>query len=219
MLHDRSKNNRNRITNVIVAVFLTIATTLSQGADNRPSVLILGDSLSAAYGIDRQRGWVSLLDKQLNPADNHYRVVNASISGETTGGGLARLPALLKKHEPDVVILELGANDGLRGFPITTLRGNLKKLITLSQQSEAKVLLAGMRIPPNYGTRYTRMFHESFDLLAREFNIPIVPFFLEGVAGNSQLTQADGLHPTAGAQPLILQNVMPYLKQILEPAG
>ncbi|MBL4827459.1 MAG: arylesterase [Spongiibacteraceae bacterium] len=212
---DRSNINHFSPVKILSTLLLIVCTTLCRGNETAPCVLILGDSLSAAYGIKHNQGWVSLLDQQLKQSADHYQIVNASISGETTGGGLNRLPALLKKHKPDIVFLELGANDGLRGFPITTIQKNLKQIITLSQQANAKVLLAGMHLPPNYGARYTRLFHENFALLAQQFNIPLIPFFLEGVAGNTQLIQADGLHPTAQAQPLILQNVMPYLKKIL----
>lgn len=179
------------------------------------TLLVLGDSLSAAYGIPQQSGWVPLLARQLDKQQPPYAVVNASISGETTGGGLARLPALLADHQPDIVIIELGANDGLRGFPIKTLRSNLSALVTLSQQANAEVLLVGIHIPPNYGSRYTRMFYDSYSLLSEQHQVALAPFLLEGIATNPELMQADGLHPVASAQSLILQNVMPYLKKML----
>ena len=210
MWYFRSKNDRRQIIHVFTVLILSVSSALSYAIDNTSSILVLGDSLSAAYGIDRNQGWVSLLDKKLNAQKHQYRIVNASISGETTVGGLNRLPQL-----PDSVIIELGANDGLRGFPISKIRDNLTQLIQLSQGIDAKVLLAGMHLPPNYGKRYTRMFHESFQLIAEQHNIELIPFLLEGVADNAALMQRDGLHPTAAAQPQILSNVFPYLEKIL----
>jgi acyl-CoA thioesterase-1 len=181
-----------------------------------PTILVLGDSLSAAYGIPRESGWVALLQQQLTNGNvAHTDVVNASISGDTTDGGLARLPALLQKHKPDIVILELGANDGLRGFQIRRLRDNLEKLIQLSQTSNAKVLLIGIKIPPNYGLRYTSDFYESYTLLATQYRIPLVPFLLAGVATDPEMMQDDRLHPRAEAQKKILNNVWPYLQGML----
>jgi acyl-CoA thioesterase-1 len=177
------------------------------------TILVLGDSLSAAYGIPRESGWVSLLEQQLT--NGNVAVINASISGETTDGGLARLPALLQKYKPTLVIIELGANDGLRGFQIDRLRENLEKLIQLSQSSNAKVLLVGIKIPPNYGLRYTSDFYESYTLLAHEYRAPLVPFLLEGVATDPALMQDDRLHPRAEAQKKILNNVLPYLQRML----
>jgi acyl-CoA thioesterase I len=179
------------------------------------NILVLGDSLSAAYGIPQQSGWVQLLADDLDKQQAPYKVINASISGETTGGGLARLPTLLATHQPAIVIIELGANDGLRGFPIKTLRGNLSELVTLSQAANAKVLLVGIHIPPNYGSRYTRLFHDSYSLLSEQHQTALAPFLLEGIATETTLMQADGLHPIADAQARILQNVMPYLKELL----
>jgi acyl-CoA thioesterase-1 len=182
--------------------------------NNTPTLLVLGDSLSAAHGIEIQQGWVSILEQQLT-GTQHYQVINASISGETSGGGLKRLPNLLANHQPDIVIIELGANDGLRGYPVPTLRENLSRMIKLSQQAGAKVLLLGIQIPPNYGSRYTSIFYQSYSLLAEQFSIPLVPFMLENIAVHPELMQSDGLHPTAQAQATIVQNVMPYLKKIL----
>ena len=183
--------------------------------DRQHTLLVLGDSLSAAYGIDTEQGWVNLLQLRLKDDKPNYRVVNASISGETTTGALARLPKLLKKYNPSIVIIELGGNDGLRGFPIPQLRQNLNKLVALSQAADAKVLLAGIRIPPNYGKRYTELFFDSYNLSATKYNVPLVPFLLEGIATQPTLMQADRVHPTSEAQPQILQNVLPYLKAIL----
>lgn len=175
------------------------------------TVLVLGDSISAAYGIERDSGWVALLQEKL-PA---FTVVNASISGETTEGGRNRLPALLTKHKPEIVIVELGGNDGLRGFQIRRIRDNLEQLVAQSQAAGARVLLAAIKIPPNYGPRYTAEFYESFTLTAKRFDIPLVPFILDGIATRPELMQDDGLHPTAEAQPQLLANVWPHLQPLL----
>ncbi|MFT3931544.1 MAG: arylesterase [Spongiibacteraceae bacterium] len=178
---------------------------------NTHTILVLGDSLSAAYGIPREQGWVSLLQQRLENGN----VVNASISGETTDGGLARIPALLQKHNPTIAIIELGANDGLRGFQIQRTRDNLAQIISLCQKANAKVLLIGMKIPPNYGLKYTSDFYETYTLTAKQFNIPLVPFLLDGVATDPGLMQDDGLHPRATAQPKLLNTVWHYLKPLL----
>lgn len=197
------------------------STAAAPDTASAPTILVLGDSLSAAYGIPRESGWVVLLEQNLaqrkltNGNVAHPQVVNASISGDTTDGGLARLPTLLQKHKPDIVILELGANDGLRGFQIRRLRDNLEKLIQLSQSINAKVLLVGIKIPPNYGLRYTSDFYESYTLLANQYKIPLVPFLLAGVATDPELMQSDRLHPRAEAQKKILNNVLPYLERML----
>lgn len=175
------------------------------------TILVLGDSLSAAYGIPRERGWVALLQQKLPQT----QVVNAGISGDTTDGGLTRLPALLKKHKPTIVIVELGANDGLRGFQIERTRDNLAQIISLCQKADAKVLLAGIKIPPNYGLRYTRDFHDTYTLAAKRFDVPLLPFLLDGVATDPGLMLDDGLHPNASAQPKILANVWKYLQPML----
>lgn len=176
------------------------------------TILVLGDSLSAAYGIPRDKGWVSLLAKQLG---DDYKVVNASISGETSAGGLSRLPPLLNQHQPNYVIVELGGNDGLRGLSTRTLQDNLRSIVEQSQAAQAKVLLLGMHVPPNYGQRYANAFHNSFISLATSMDIPIVPFFLEGIAGKPEYIQADRIHPTAEAQPFMLNNVLPSLRLLL----
>ncbi|ARN76009.1 arylesterase [Oceanicoccus sagamiensis] len=181
------------------------------------SIMVLGDSISAAFGIAREDGWVNLLDQHLinDHPDTDYKVINASISGETTGGGLSRLPKLLANHKPNIVIIELGGNDGLRGYPIKTLRGNLDQMVSLSKQANARVLVAGMQIPPNYGPRYTQQFYDSFGKIAQKYDTALLPFLLEGIALSPGLMQKDGIHPTAPAQPLILQNVLPHLKELL----
>lgn len=179
-----------------------------------PVILVLGDSLSAGYGIPVEKGWVSLLQRRLVERGFPYRVVNASISGDTTSGGLSRLPAALELHRPAIVVLELGANDGLRGQPPMAMSRNLSRMIERSQQAGARVLLAEMRIPPNYGSLYAQKFQATFGELAQHYAIPLIPFLLDGVAGNPALIQDDGLHPRAEAQPRILDNVW----AVLEPA-
>ena len=179
-----------------------------------PVILVLGDSLSAGYGIPVEKGWVNLLQRRLVERGFPYRVVNASISGDTTSGGLSRLPAALELHRPAIVVLELGANDGLRGQPPMAMSRNLSQMIERYQQAGARVLLAEMRIPPNYGPLYAQKFQATFGELAQHYAIPLIPFLLDGVAGNPALIQDDGLHPRAEAQPQILDNVW----AVLEPA-
>jgi acyl-CoA thioesterase-1 len=176
-------------------------------AQPNPIILVLGDSLSAEYGLPRGTGWVKLMEAQLQKQSSPYLVFNASISGETTSGGLARLPALLQSKKPRIVLLELGANDALRGLSIEQTQNNLRKMIQLSKQSGAKVLLFGMQIPPNYGQQYTRQFKEIYPALAMQESIQIVPFFLEGVAAKKELFQADNIHPNEAAQTILFKNV------------
>jgi len=180
------------------------------------SVLLFGDSLSAAYGIDQAKGWGSLLEQRFKQNNLPFKVVNASISGDTTLNGLSRLSASLAKHQPDVVLIELGANDGLRGLSLKQMNNNLAKMIELSQQSNAKVILAGMHIPPNYGKRYTEAFYETYVSLANQYNIVLIPFLLKSVGGQQHLMQEDGLHPNEKAQPIIVDNVWPYLLPLLK---
>ncbi|MDT3420786.1 acyl-CoA thioesterase-1 [Pseudomonas protegens] len=179
------------------------------------TVLIVGDSISAAFGLDTRQGWVALLEKRLKDQGFNDRVVNASVSGDTSAGGQARLPALLAEHKPEVVILELGGNDGLRGQPPRQLQQNLASMIDSSQAQGAKVLLLGMQLPPNYGVRYTQAFSQVYSQLASEKKVALVPFFLDGVGGHPELMQADGLHPAAAAQGKLLENVWPTLKPLL----
>ena len=181
-----------------------------------PVILVFGDSLSAAYGIPAEQGWVSLLQRRLAERGYPHQVVNASISGDTTSGGLSRLPAALETHHPALIILELGANDGLRGQPPMVMRHNLAQMIELSQQAGAQALLAEMRIPPNYGPLYTQKFQATFDELAQRYAIPLIPFMLDGVAGNPALIQDDGLHPRAEGQLRILENVWKVLESVLK---
>lgn len=179
------------------------------------TVLVVGDSISAALGLETSQGWVSLLQKKLDSERLDHRVVNASISGDTSAGGAARLPALLGEHKPKVVIIELGGNDGLRGQPPAQLQQNLASMVEQSRQAGAKVLVLGMRLPPNYGKRYTDAFARVFSDVAKEQQVPLVPFFLEGVGGVEGMMQADGIHPAAGAQPKLLENVWPSLQPLL----
>ncbi len=179
------------------------------------TVLVLGDSLSAEYGLARGSGWVPLLQKRLAQENIDAAVVNASISGETTSGGKARVQALLAKHRPALVVLELGANDALRGLALHATESNLRDMIKSAQKTKAKVVLLGMQIPPNYGTDYARQFSGIYPKLAKETGAALVPFFLDKVASTPALFQADRIHPTAEAQPLMLDSVWPYLKPIL----
>ena len=180
------------------------------------TVLVVGDSLSAEYGLTRGTGWVALLEQRMKAEKIDARIVNASISGETTSGGRTRLPALLRQHKPDVVVLELGANDGLRGLPVPAAAENLRTMIRLSQQNKAKVLLVGMRMPPNYGRAYTERFAGMYKDLAGTYKIPLVPFMLDGVAQDAANFQADRLHPLATAHPTILNNIWPQFAPLVK---
>lgn len=179
------------------------------------TLLVVGDSISAAFGLDSRQGWVALLEKRLSEEGFEHSVVNASISGDTSAGGAARLSALLAEHKPELVIIELGGNDGLRGQPPAQLQQNLASMVEQSQQAGAKVLLLGMKLPPNYGGRYTTAFAQVFTDLAEQKQVPLVPFFLEGVGGVPGMMQADGIHPTEAAQEILLDNVWPTLKPML----
>jgi len=180
------------------------------------TVLVLGDSLSAEYGLARGAGWVALLEQKLKAEKIDARIVNASISGETTSGGRARLPALLNQHKPQIVVIELGANDGLRGLPVPAAEANLRAMASMSQKQDAKVMLIGMRMPPNYGRAYTERFFTMYGNLAKEVKAPLVPFMLEGVADKPALFQADRLHPNADAHPIILNNIWPTFKALIQ---
>lgn len=182
-------------------------------AEEPPTLLIMGDSLSAAYGIEQDQGWVTLLAERL---EDDAQVVNASISGETTSGGAQRFADIIGQQQPDIVLLELGGNDGLRGLPPAQMRANLATMIEQSQQAGAEVLLLGIDIPPNYGQAYRDAFTSVFHSLADEYDIPLVPFLLEDIALNKQLMQSDGIHPTAEAQPIILENAWSELEPMLE---
>lgn len=179
------------------------------------TLLVVGDSISAGLGLDTSQGWVSLLDKRLQEQGFDYRVVNASISGDTSAGGLARLPALLSEQKPKLVVIELGGNDGLRGMAPAQLQQNLSGMVEQSQKAGARVILLGMKLPPNYGERYTSAFAAVFPKVASETGSALVPFLLEGAAGVPSMMQPDGIHPAAAAQSRLLDNVWPTLKPLL----
>lgn len=196
--------------------FLLLSTLLLASTGYAKSILVMGDSLSASYNLKVDQGWVSLLENTPDFQKTHYSIVNASISGETTQGGLARLNTLLKTHSPDIVILELGANDGLRGYPLNKTQNNLGAMIQESMVQDAKVLLIGNRIPPNYGKRYTDQFFSLYQSLAEAFSLEAyVPFMLDNVALNDALMLDDGLHPNAEGQKQVLKNIMPFLLPML----
>jgi acyl-CoA thioesterase-1 len=197
-----------------IRCLLLLSVIVSSSVSAR-TLLVLGDSLSAAYGIRPEQGWVALLETRLQQGYADINVVNASISGETTQGGITRLPALIERHQPDWIVLELAANDGLRGMPLALIQRNITQLIELSEQASAKPLLVGIRLPPNYGVSYTERFYSLFETLADEHEVSRVPFLLEGVALQQSLMQADGLHPNAEAQTVLLDNVWPYLQPLL----
>lgn len=198
----------------ILLLIVCLVSSVAAAAD-RPAILVLGDSLSAGYGIPVERGWVAGLQRRLDAEGYEYRLVNASVSGETTTGGLERLPRALATHKPAIVLIALGGNDGLRGLPVKELEANLDSMIQLSQTAGARVLLAGMRIPSNYGPQYTERFFAVYAALAARRNAALVPFFLEGVALNPDLFQPDGIHPGIEAQPILLDNVWPALEPLL----
>jgi acyl-CoA thioesterase-1 len=199
----------------LLVLFVLIVASVSAKAET-PVILVFGDSISAGYGLPRdEAGWVALLQTRLRTQEYGYQVVNASVSGETTAGGLARLPRALMLHRPRIVILELGGNDGLRALPIAQMRANLVRMIDLATAAGAEVLLLGMRIPPNYGPEYTEQFHSCYSELARDKKLPAVPFLLNDIALDSKLMQADGIHPNALGQPKLLANVWPALKPLL----
>ncbi|MCU4350330.1 arylesterase [Acinetobacter ursingii] len=177
------------------------------------TILIVGDSISAGYGINPEQGWVQLLQKRLDQQyPKQHKVVNASVSGETTSGALARMPKLLQNYKPDVVVIELGGNDALRGQPPQMIQKNLGQLVQQSQQAKAKVLLFGMKIPPNYGTAYSQDFENNYKVISQQYKIKLLPFFMQGIAGHKDLMQNDQIHPNAKAQSILLNNAYPYIK-------
>ncbi|MES9877137.1 MAG: arylesterase [Candidatus Sedimenticola sp. PURPLELP] len=196
-------------------ILLALLIFTSVGQANSPVILVIGDSLSAAYGIEQDAGWISLLQKRLLEQGYPHQVVNASISGDTTYGGLNRLPAAIERSTPSLVLIELGGNDGLRGFNFNQTRDNLSKMIGLSRASGSRVLLLGMMMPPNFGKAFTERFLGLYKDLAETEAVPLVPFFLDGVADRPELMQQDGLHPTAEGQPTMLDNVWPHLVPLL----
>lgn len=199
-----------------LAVLLLSFSAATNAYSASKTVLVVGDSLSAEYGITRGTGWVALLEQRLKEQKLVATVVNASVSGETTSGGRTRMPALLSKHKPDVVVIELGANDGLRGLPVPAAEANLRAMIDASRKSGARVLLVGMRMPPQYGRDYTDRFFAMYGTLSKETKVPLAPFMLDGVAQKPEWFQADRLHPLAEAHPTILGNIWPHLQPILK---
>ena len=203
---------------LFVLFVLIVACVSANGAApaETPVILVFGDSISAGYGLARvEQGWVALLETRLKDEDYGYQVVNASVSGETTAGGLARLPRALDLHHPKIVILELGGNDGLRALPIAQMRANLVRMVELAAAAGARVLLLGMRIPPNYGPEYTEQFRSCYSDLARDKKLPLVPFLLADIAQSGNLMQSDGIHPNPLGQPKLLANVWPSLQPLL----
>jgi acyl-CoA thioesterase-1 len=184
-----------------------------------PVILVFGDSLSAGFGIDVDQSWTSLLQARLEEQGYEHRVVNASISGETTEGGASRIESAIETFAPDLIILELGGNDGLRGIPPDRMKGNLNKIIESSSASGAAVILLGIRIPPNYGQRYIEAFENVFREVAAEHEVPWIEFFMEGIALNEELMQGDGIHPNAAAQPVLLDNAWPMISTALANQG
>ena len=182
------------------------------------TLMVFGDSLAAAYGLSPAQGWVSLIADRIEKARLPWKIANASISGETTAGGLRRLPADLKHHQPAIVVIELGANDGLRGQPVAAIRANLEKMIRLTREAHAEPVLVGIMIPPNYGIDYAREFRDVYAAIAAKHKVALVPFLLEGIADKRELFQPDQVHPTAAAQPLVVDNVWPVLEPLLKKA-
>jgi len=211
----------SRVIGILMAwlVMLPAAAADAPPGSSAPVVLVFGDSLSAGYGIRIDQGWVSLLAQKIEQEGYGFRVVNASVSGETSAGGLARLPRALSLQQPRIVLLELGANDGLRGLPLEQTRDNLDRMITLLRQQHIAVLLLGMRLPPNYGERYTSGFMSMYQGLADRQHIALLPFLLENVALTPGLMQSNGLHPNEKGQPLLLDNVWPRLLPLLRSAA
>lgn len=200
------------VRSLVIAAFAMVSLPVLASQN---TLLVVGDSISAAYGVPSETAWVELLRERLSGQGLDWQVVNASISGETTDGGLRRLPGLLEKNDPDIVVIELGGNDGLRGFPPNVIESNLAGMIELAQDSGAVPLLVGMQIPPNYGQRYTRMFADLFPTLSNRYGVPLVPFFLDGIYDQDGLMQSDGIHPTEEAQPLLLDNIWPRLEPLV----
>jgi acyl-CoA thioesterase-1 len=189
---------------------------LAARAETPPTLVVLGDSLSAAYGIDLGAGWVALLNKRLATESHPHEVVNASISGETTSGALARIDGILERHQPSLVIVELGGNDGLRGIALPEMRANLVAILNRIQDAGAEALLVEMRLPPNYGPRYTQRFTEAFTAIGEELAVPVSRFILDGIADDPRLMQADGIHPRAAAQERMLENLWPSMLPLLD---
>ncbi|GAB2919056.1 arylesterase [Paraburkholderia jirisanensis] len=193
----------------------TVAATAVAAVAAKPVIVVLGDSISAEYGLPRDTGWVALMRRRLADERLDYSVANASISGDTTSGGRARLPTLLERLKPSIVIVELGANDALRGVPLSTTEDNLRTIIEQAQQKHAQVVLVGMYVPPNYGPDYSQKFHGVYIDLSKQLHVPLVPFLLAGIENKPDMFQADQIHPTQQAQPVLLNNVWPALQPLL----
>lgn len=206
---------RPHLIRLCVCWIISLSSSGGWAADGDYTLLVFGDSLSAAYGMQENQGWVNLLRSKMSAAGWPFRVINGSVSGETTTGGLARLPAMLESYAPELLILELGGNDGLRGLPLALLKQNMEKMIDLAQRSGAEVLITGIQIPPNYGPRYTIPFTELYAELAKENDLALVPFLIDGIPQQTELMQNDGIHPKAKAQYMILDNVWPELEVLL----
>ena len=208
----QNRKFKKRISSYLVLLALCLSPTWVFAK----TVMVLGDSISAGYGIEPQQAWVNLLQKRLDQQyPKQHKVVNASVSGETTSGALARLPKLLQTHKPNVVVIELGGNDGLRGQPPQMIQKNLVQLIQQSQKANATVVVLGMKMPPNYGTAYSKAFENNYKVVSQQFKVKLLPFFLEGVAGNKNLMQKDLVHPNAKAQSILLNLAYPYIKGAL----
>jgi acyl-CoA thioesterase I len=193
---------------------LTPEAALSSASDDRPRIVAFGDSLTAGFGVQADESYPAQLQRRLDSLGYHYRIINAGVSGDTTAGGLRRVPWILN-NKPELVILELGANDGLRGLPVDQTKSNLRRIIQQLQEAGTAVVLAGMKLPPNYGQDYTISFEAMYQMLAREYQLPLIPFFLEGVGGSSSLNQADGIHPTKEGYKIIVEQVLNVLKPVL----
>ena len=212
-------NRRDCIASAALALLAGACSPALAADASQPVILVVGDSISAEYGLARGTGWVALLDKQLTDEKISAKVVNASVSGDTTSGGRSRLPALLKQHQPGIVIIELGGNDALRGLPLKNTEDNLRWMTEQSQKAGAKVMLVGMQVPPNYGADYTKRFEQTFSSASKDMRTALVPFLLKGVADQADPTalfQSDRIHPNAKAQPILLGNVWPTLKPLLK---
>lgn len=208
----KNRKIKKRISSYLVLLALCLSPTWVFAK----TVMVLGDSISAGYGIEPQQAWVNLLQKRLDQQyPKQHKVVNASVSGETTSGALARLPKLLQTHKPNVVVIELGGNDGLRGQPPQMIQKNLAQLIQQSQKANATVVVLGMKMPPNYGTAYSKAFENNYKVVSQQYKVKLLPFFLEGIAGNKSLMQKDLVHPNGKAQPILLNLAYPYIKGAL----
>lgn len=211
---DVVRSIRCRIALLMLLSLLALNTWSAPTADK--TLMVYGDSLSAAYGLDINDGWVALLEQKLHKTHPNWQVINLSISGETTAGGLSRLPKALEQYRPDLILLELGANDGLRGTSLTSFKSNLESMLQMAQKQNIDVIMFEMQIPPNYGPVYTRRFTQTFHDLGKAHEVPVIPFFLDGVAGDENLNQKDGIHPKAEAQPRLLSNVWSHLESRLK---